>query len=630
MFFLGFMTIFVFLSSMVFAFALRRENRSLSYLLICAYLFFVTQISMSILALGLVGPFLTALNLMILNGVLSSFILYLYRNDLIFLGKFVKETFINRLFKRKLKYNNVQIILSILFSIELMVLLGKVYFFPNYVWDEMVYHLHPVAAWYQDSQIFANIETPNPWMNSEILGPKFLAFWFVVYLGNDTFLNINQYFSAIFLFLLSYRFLRFQNLNTLTSFCGALLVFHLPLVLIQTQTNQDHITLAAYAFSCLLFAYEFVLKNRRDIPVYFGISLGLLLSSKTVAIMYALIILFVFFIYYMIFEKYKRRIFLQILISFAIAFVIAGYWYLKNLNELVTLVFDMSGSAASSQEATGNNFLLKLFQKHGIVFLTNLKQMPERILDWKYPIYQADSTKMSSFGVQFFSVGIIGFLYSLFFISFSKKKKDKISFAIVLTCIGIQFSYFTFYLSDWNYRLFQLTPIVGILFGIILIARLRFKTILIFAYTIAVMGFNFFSTLFADYSDLTTMKKFVMKLEQNERSVASYYHNLKDSSWTFINQYMSDDEPIAYISNQNTFVYPYFGTEFKRKIHYIDLKDWQIINGKIRISNDRMKSLQTNGVRFIHLRKDNSSFWEPINSNLVEVTEGLYFLRVLE
>ncbi|XDD51555.1 hypothetical protein AB3N59_07420 [Leptospira sp. WS92.C1] len=625
------LTSYVFFASMTLAYGINKKNRSIFYLLITSYLLFITQISTSVLLFGVFGPYLTAFNLFIFNGVFSSAIFFFYRKDLPALYRLFQDRIVRWRKNKTSLFRNLEKILSLVFIIELLILFGKVYFFPNYVWDEMVYHLHPIVSWYQEHQILTQIETPNYWVNSEILGPKLFAFWFVVFLENDALLNSTQFFSAILLFLLSYRFLRLQNLNSFLSICGALIVFHIPMVLIQTQTNQDHITLVSYAFASIFFIYEFILKRKSVSIVFLGISLGLLLSSKTVAVMYVFVILLAFLVYFLIYEKYQNKLLLQIALFIGIASVISGYWYLKNFEELLDLIFSMSKSATGKTESAGLlSSILKLFRSHLSIFLINLGEFPSRILDFKTNEYQADSTNMSSFGIQFFSLGLIGYLFALVRFPFSKKKKDRLLFTIVLISLAIQFLYFTFYLTPWNYRLFQLTSIFGILFGMTLIARLRFKKKLVFAFTIFILGFNFFTTLFADYSEPFRMKDFVMNFESNERSVMNYYNQMGSGSWAFLNQYVPEEEPIAYVASFDTWIYPYFGTKFKRKIHYIEPKNYKVIDGKILFGKELLDSLKKRGVRFFHLKKDNFTYWNVENKNLVRVVEGVYFLDVSE
>jgi hypothetical protein len=185
--------------------ALRFSGKSpFSEKLVATFLVYTSQITFTILFLGVVLKNLGFPGIIILNGVISLVILAVF-------NKQMKEAFpdfftnCRGTFSYLIQSRDYFLyFLIFLFSVQAILLLIKIYFLPPHVWDVFAYHLHPVVEWVQQNMIPTSIHTPVVRLNRNPLGSKLIHFWIVKFAQDLTWVELPQFVSGILLALTSY------------------------------------------------------------------------------------------------------------------------------------------------------------------------------------------------------------------------------------------------------------------------------------------------------------------------------------------------------------------------------------------------------------------------------------------
>jgi hypothetical protein len=225
----------------------------------------------------------------------------------------------------------------VLLFIEISDNLIRVIYYPEIVWDSWVYQMHPIVDWYQNKK-FDVIYSPNSWVNEEILGPKIIGLWFVTFLENSELIDAHQFISTLLLTLLIYNLLKKLKVNFKYRILGSALVYNIPIVLIQSHTSQEHITLSYYYLLSFYLLFDFL--RFKSFKSYFAlvIYLSLTLTSRTVGIMYVPLFLLTYFfsspkklLYFFvdIFISPKKIIFNDIPVLFTTILFTYLYFYSK-------------------------------------------------------------------------------------------------------------------------------------------------------------------------------------------------------------------------------------------------------------------------------------------------------------
>lgn len=619
------MILLLLISSLVFTSSLSlsqnqfKIQNSLSRIVYTSILISLFQIFITVSILGFIPGGLESQWIAILNSLFSISVLLINT-------KAKNKTFdlIKTRYKElnRSKYRYIYYIIASIFLCENIFILLKIYFFPNYVWDEMVYHLHPVVVWFQNHQYLMNIESPSPWVSKEILGSKRLVYWLFVFVGDDSFVNLTQWIGSIFLFLASYRMIYLISGTKYYSILGAFLVFHQPLVLIQTQTNQEHLNLAAFTLGSILV----VIENWSDFFrgfIVFLIAVTLMLSTKTSSVIHLVALIPFFFIRY--FSELKNLYKNNRLISFLIfIFSIGSFFFIFIKFSLFNFIIPYIGIDFSKEDLFTEIALT--LDRYGKTFTLNLSEFPARILDHGYDHYIADSDFISSYGASFLSFGTLGVIFGSYLFIKNVKEEWKTNFLFSYGVL-IQFIYFSFYNSPWNYRLFIFFAITSVLSGMSLVARLNLNKVVVGGLVTFLSIFHFISTSISDYATPQRMKEFVFRLKQGERSTLRYYQNLEQTSWRFIRNYLDINEPLAYIAKQDAWIFPYFNSKWERKIHLLPFEiDEKTSNH--RIKNDKLEWLKSNNIKYLHIRNENfeDGRYHYSHPKVIHITAGIYYL----
>jgi hypothetical protein len=257
----------------------------LSQQVMTTFLFYITQVTVSVLFLGAIVKNLGILYLILLNSTISSLIIFIA-------GKNIKSSIQNTLKKFAesgkfiLKSKDYFLYLFIfLFILQVTATLFKIYYLPPHVGDVFSYHLHPPVEWFQQGEILSYTDTPVWRANENPLGTKPLHLWFVIFLKNITWIEIPQFLFGILLILASCTLMLKLNIRKNYALRYAILIYFIPSVLLQSRTCQDHLALAACTFMAVLYLIETIYKEQYTCIVPFFTALSLLFGIKKHAVL---------------------------------------------------------------------------------------------------------------------------------------------------------------------------------------------------------------------------------------------------------------------------------------------------------------------------------------------------------
>jgi hypothetical protein len=385
------------------------KRKNLSHIFILSILFWSFQVSITGIFLGWIIKFIDQKTWIPLN-LFISFLLYLkFKKNLPNLIIFLKNK-VNSAFSRvkSSKSYFLYFVILLLFT-EVSDNLIRVIYYPEIVWDSWVYQMHPIVDWYQNKK-FDVIYSPNSWVNEEILGPKIIGLWFVTILENSELIDAHQFISTLLLTLLIYNLLKKLKVKFKYRILGSALVYNIPIVLIQSHTSQEHITLSYYYLLSFYLLFDFL--RFKSIISYLAlvISLSLTLTSKTVGIMYIPLFFLTFF-----FSSPKKLLYFfvdillspkKIIYSIFIVSSLVTFWIFKNYYGLYQLTYGNSGVSTAISNSSNN---IPFYEVYITSLSYNFSEFKFRILDNQY-FYEPNSQNISNFGIFFFSFYLVSYL----------------------------------------------------------------------------------------------------------------------------------------------------------------------------------------------------------------------------
>lgn len=196
-------------------------------------------------------------------------------------------------------------------------------------WDAFVYHLSFPAAWIKSGGIFP-VTVPF----GDQAGTYFPSNVELIYLrllsapGQDFATNVLQWFFLIFISIVIYRLSETTGAGNAESIAAAAVPFFIPILFHQSVTSEVDILFAAYFITFIYFLLRWADRPTINSYLYYSfLSLGLFLGSKTISVVFTLLIAAPLIIYL----SFKKHSFLQVVCGCLIAAATGGYWYVRNL-----------------------------------------------------------------------------------------------------------------------------------------------------------------------------------------------------------------------------------------------------------------------------------------------------------
>ncbi|MDD5552687.1 MAG: hypothetical protein PHE18_02315 [Candidatus Omnitrophica bacterium] len=292
--------------------------------LICWFVFYFSQIALTSLILGVLSQ-LRLSNLILLN-LITLFSLWL-----------VSRKRASSFDPRPLK-NSLPALFSnkvILLALSVILSFGVVKIFINLVnppfgWDSLNYHFTFPVEWLKN----ANLHTPitvfdDPSPSYYPIGASLYFFWLILPFKSVFMADLGQVPFFVLAFFAVFSISRKLSLNREFSFLAASLFFMIPNFFKQLQIAYADVMMAALFLACLnslfLLRGEFSRRN----TLSWSLSLGLMLSTKTVALPYSAL-LTIPFIYLTV--KNINRVYL-FFFSAAVVCALGGFSYIRNFIE---------------------------------------------------------------------------------------------------------------------------------------------------------------------------------------------------------------------------------------------------------------------------------------------------------
>ncbi|NIM14418.1 MAG: hypothetical protein GTO45_20555 [Candidatus Aminicenantes bacterium] len=277
-------------------------------------------------------------------------------------------------------------------------------------------------------------------------------------------------------------------------------------------------------------------------------------------------------------------------------------------------------------------------------FFRNLLVFPFRIKDiGYYTSYTPDFLEKSGFGIQFFGFGLIAYIVMAIGCVVKKKYRNDIVGFITIFSIVLLLSYFVYYYSAANYRMFMFFPVIGMMLWAFMITSLdfpRYYLKYIDVLILVMILFNFSVCFFEGNMMANKWKTLFTVNNPLERTSSKYSHFLKGNDWQFIDNYVHPREPIGYTGHYDSWVFPYFDNRLERKIYYLPaLPGFKLAKmtpktNRLVFTPGFVESLKRRGIHFIHINRKGARHLSKkikgvyIDDNRVyRVTKNLYYFK---
>ena len=637
----------VMLSSWSLANYTLKDVQSLSLRFVAAGIFFFAHITMVVLFLGVVVRSLNVFSVPLLSALVSIAVIFLcraYRRPFFpAMRDGLAQTFSGR--------DVFLYAVTGLFVLQVAVLLFKVAWFPPHIWDVFVYHLPPAVEWYQQGFIPSVLDTTVNRINGAPLGMTTLAFWFFIFFRDDVLVEMPMLLWALLLVPVSVAVLRQSGVTRPWAFKFAVLIFFVPIVVMQATTVKDHLGLNVGFIAGLLFLAEF-LKTRNDrflAPA--AAAFGLMLGYKIAAPVHIAVALALFLVLFWsrnrstVFEPQQLRSLVKSAgLSVLIVLAVGGYWYLRNLfvfgrlhGAYGTTLNEVGERVASDAGAVDR--VLGMFAHAGLV-LPNLSQFFPRVFDYQNS-YGADLVWISGFGPQFAAFGLLALVAACAAI-FIKSMRQQPAFLLssVAVCLFVVFMFVNWNVN--NYRILSFFPMILIAYAGVqihssgmlesLAARVMTNIVILLSIT-----WTFLALLAPHYTNLLTLREFI-SLGHEARTSANYtswFVRPRPSFYRFMDE-IPVTQPIAYIADRESYSegevgadvwqYLYMDRHWRRKTYSLFLPEYFDCgeNGQCTAKPALKTFLQSRGVSLLSSCKTNRCL-EIRDEALVEIVPGLYF-----
>ncbi|HLP60238.1 MAG TPA: hypothetical protein VK186_15470, partial [Candidatus Deferrimicrobium sp.] len=336
--------------------------------------------------------------------------------------------------------------------------------------------------------------------------------------------------------------------------------------------------------------------------------------------------------------KNKKVITVFVILLSIIAFV----FIVKNAGLIKTFVFRNDSPSALLSDKT-------FYAQHPFIkavksdFARNVLLFPYRVKDiGLYNAYSAESLEQSGFGVQFFGFGLLAYAVMMILI-FRKKYRDSMARFVFFYSLALLVTYFFYYFSKVNYRLFMFFPIFGLMLWAFLIAKWNMPKIylkLIDGLILVMVLFNMTVVLFEGNSETKRWQNMLTINNPVERTAIKYSPFFKQDDWLFIDNYIQPTEPIGYMAHTDSWIFPYFDNRMERRIYYLrSLKGFRLIaidnkNDLLEFNPDFKKSLKKRKIHYIHFNAQGvRNRWEYNKHIIIDdkevyrITDNLFYFK---
>lgn len=627
-------------------------NRAITMHIIAAGILAFAHATIVVLFLGVVIRSLGVWSVPIASLILSSLVLMLSRKAAqpLYFIRGIKWAWHETVREQR---DYVLYILMALFVAQAAFMLLEVIWLPPHVWDVFVYHLPPAVEWYQQGYIPPVIDTTINRINGAPLGITVLAYWCFIFFRDDMLVELPMFLWALLLVPVSVAVMRQSGVSRAWALKFAIVIFFIPSVIMQGVTVKDHLALNISFIAGMLFVAEFIKTRQYQILLLAAAAFGLMLGYKIPAPLYLVVVLAVFVV---LLWRRQRELFidtaqrLELLkttgIAAVFAFLISGYWYVKNL-----LVYGrLQGAYGIEQSDTGEQILrssgaldaVTTQLVHSGKIVNNLVEFFPRIFDYQ-GTYTTNLIGVSGFGPQFAAFGLLAILAGI--VAFFRKDMRQQPIFLLSSTVLLLFTVMLFLNYNSNsYRILSFFPMVLIAYAAVQlylykildhgISRLCANVLLL----ISVLWSGLLLLPPQDTNQLR-LKEFI-SLDAKDRTAANYtrWFTIHRPNFYHLLSEIPTDEPIAHVayrgslfteSSADTWQYTYVDRHWRRKVYSLNLPDYFNCNGtvcgvrpalKTFLAEKKISLLSSCKVNHCLTIRDKSFF---------ELMPGLYYFRGL-
>lgn len=385
----------------------------------------------------------------------------------------------------------------------------------------------------------------------------------------------------------------------------------------------------------------------------YSATLSRILQLKTVII--TIIVVAVALLFRMAWKKSRVTITVQtkkffknkkaVTICIFLVVMILGFFLVKNKGLLKTFVLEHKSPAAY---LTDKNFYTQYPFLEAIKcdLTKNILVFPFRIKDiGLYTDYTPDFLEQSGFGIQFFGFGLLAYVIMAGLIFRKRYRLDKVGYFFIFPVV-LLLTYFCYYYSRANYRLFIFFPVFGIILWAFWVAKWDFHRFYLRCFDVLMIGmvlFNMSVTLFEGNNDVHRWKTILTLDNPQERTSAKFSPLVKGEEWKYIDIYIRSEEPIGYLGHLDSWIFLYFDNKFERRIFHLrslegfcltEVDDARGKWSRLELNTVFKKSLRQRNIHYLHLnphgarhrKKDTLPVYID-DKDVFRVTGNLYYVK---
>lgn len=221
---------------------------------------------------------------------------------------------------------------------------------PPFGWDNLNYHFTFPVEWIKQAHL------QNPITINDDLGPTYypingslIYLWFIFPLKNVFIADLGQIPFFIVSFFALYGICRKLNINQEYSLYAACLFTITPNYFKQMEIAYVDVMVSAWFLASCYFLLSFYYQNKLRDVAFFSLSLGMLVGTKTIAILYGGLLYIVFFT--ILFRSYislkPKKIIVYLMFSILLIIATGGFGYIRNFiqtgNPLYPMELQLAG-----------------------------------------------------------------------------------------------------------------------------------------------------------------------------------------------------------------------------------------------------------------------------------------------
>lgn len=462
---------------------------------------------------------------------------------------------------------------------------------PPLGWDSLGYHFPFAVEWLKKG----NLATPliisdNPCPTYYPLNGSLIYLWFILPFKNVFLADLGQapfFFAA---FLAAYNICRKLGLSKEYSFFAAGLTLVTPNYFKQLSIAYVDVMVSAWFLLALNFALN--VSRRFDIlsVAAFSLSAGMLLGTKTIALLYCLL-LAAFFVFILFKRNYK--VVLPVAVFLFLVFLTGSFSYIRNFiqtaNPMYPLTLRLFGKVVFSGVMDKANFtsfvdakdygLLEILFHEGLGAGATLFIIPGVLLFLFFILFKRKKVNAQ----EFFLIGSFFYFYAVYRYLFSM---PNVRYAYPMVAVGYILSFYAFSKLSIPARWLKWGVLLCFLAAVPEMAR-RFELVLslcacVCIFFMVMWRWNFMRshilalTLSGGIGALLLL--WPLNTDYDAHEFERYAMNIKKSgfwpeavvAWQWLNSHTAGNA-IAYIGRPVPF--PLYGSNFKNDVFYVSVND---------------------------------------------------------